>query len=281
MPGAGTSSQQANTASKTQPWKPAQPALKGILGGVEQGLTNYQPNPNETAAFDTLRANAGITPDIATPLTNLAGEFGTGGIDRTGYLTQGYSDLQKQLGQYANNLDPSQFPGMQELLATITGDVSNNVNSYFAGAGRDLSGMNAQTLARGLAQGLSAPLLGQYNQNIANQMNAANALFGAAGQTAGGLSNLDQTALGNKAQGINLLGQVPMAQDLAANRALGVEGAARGLPIQNLGQLASLAVPIAGLGSQTTGTTSQISNLSPIQQFYLASAGLGSLFGGK
>ena len=71
---------------------------------------------------------------------------------------------------------------------TITSDISNQVNSEFAGAGRDLSGLNQQTLARGLSQGLAAPLLGQYNTDVQNQLAAANSLYGAGNTTAGALT---------------------------------------------------------------------------------------------
>ena len=37
----GTSSQQASSQSQTNPWAPAQPALKGILSGIEGQMGNY------------------------------------------------------------------------------------------------------------------------------------------------------------------------------------------------------------------------------------------------
>lgn len=277
MPGAGTSTQQANTASKTQPWKPAQPALKGILGGVEAGLGNVGPNANEMAAFDTLRANAGNTPDLATPITGLATDL-QNSPDYSGNINSTFGAYNDRLSPIASMdfLDPMKTPGLAEALSTLKGDISNQVNGYFAGAGRDLSGANANTLARGLASGMAPLIMGQYNTNVGNYMNAANSLYGAGNTTTGMLSANDQQRFDNRGEGINMLGQVPMAQDLAANRALAVEGTQRGLPISNLGQLASIAVPIAGLGSQTTGTTSMESTLSPIQQLYLAAAGFGA-----
>ena len=42
----------------------------------------------------------------------------------------------------------------------------------FAGAGRDLSGLNTQTLARGLSQGEGQLVANQYNANVANQLGA-------------------------------------------------------------------------------------------------------------
>ncbi len=90
---------------------------------------------------------------------------------------------------------------MQDVLKTIQNDVSNQVNGQFAGAGRSLSGLNTQTLARGLAQGEAVPLLNQYNQDIANQM-------GIQGAASGNI----QTGLQDASQALGLAMQGPMAQ---------------------------------------------------------------------
>ncbi len=41
------------------------------------------------------------------------------------------------------------MPGFGDAMKTLNSDISNQVNGQFAAAGRDLSGMNTQTLARG------------------------------------------------------------------------------------------------------------------------------------
>jgi hypothetical protein len=52
------------------------------------------------------------------------------------------------------------------------------------------------------------------------------------------------------------------------------------IPAQNLGLLAQIGIPIAGLGSQSTGTNNTTNNMSGAQQFATIAGGVGSLFGG-
>ena len=152
--------------------------------------------------------------------------------------------------------------------------MTNSVNGMFAGAGRDLSGANSQALARGLAQGEAPILLGQYNQNVANTQNAANTMLGGAESTASAMG-------GNQAQGFNLASSLPGIINQPQMQQLAAAAAARGLPIQNLAQLEALTLPIAGLGSQSSGTasgTGQSNTTSTQSPFSMIMSGL-SLFG--
>jgi hypothetical protein len=111
---------------------------------------------------------------------------------------------------------------------------------------------------------LAAPLLNQYNQNVSAQQGAAGQLFNAGGQTASGLSSLDQTALGNRAQGFDIgINGVPQAQNAGAMGVLDASSMARKLPLQNLGLLEALTVPIASLGGQSSGTATGTFTKSP------------------
>jgi hypothetical protein len=198
------------------------------------------------------------------------------GGDPSGLLSPALAQYQQQLSGLANqNNDPMQTPGMQNLLATIRSDVGNSVNQQFAGAGRDLSGENSQALARGISQGEAAPLLAQYNQNVSNQTGAAGNLYNAAGQTAGALG-------ANQAQGFNFAGALPTLATQGPSAVLQAQAAARGLPLNNLGMLENLTVPIAGLGGQQSGTsnTQGTNTMSGAQQFGAIAGGLGAL-GGK
>ena len=57
--------------------------------------------------------------------------------------------------------------------------MQNSVNGQFAGAGRDLSGLNQQYLGRGITAAEAPILLNQYNQNVAQRQQAASGLLGA------------------------------------------------------------------------------------------------------
>lgn len=282
----GTSTQktQQQQNSSTEPWQNALPQLNGILGGISEGVNNYQPTGAEQGALGTLMSNAQATPNYAPQAMSLANDLMGGGTNYGGMINDAYKQYQQQLSPYANgqNLDPTQAPGMAQLLETIRGDVGNSVNGMFAGAGRDLSGYNQQTLARGIAQGEAAPLLAQYNQNVQNQLGAAGNLFNAGGQTASALTGFDQQGYANRAQGLDYgINGVPQAQNAQAQNVLGAAQTARNLPLNNLGLLENLTVPIAGLGSQKTGTQTGTaeSTMSPAQQAWGWMGAGGNLFG--
>ncbi len=288
----GTSKQESATQqtqdSTVAPWAPTQGILQGILGGIQGQLGNTAPNAAETGALGTLASNAQSAQNYGGQATGLASDLmAGGGTDaNAGILSNAYGNYQNQLNPIANqSLDPTQTPGIASLLETIRNDVGNSVNGMFAGAGRDMSGLHQQNLARGIAQGEAAPLLAQYNQNVQNRMGAAGDLFNAGGQAASGLQGFNQQGFDNRALGLDTaINGVPMAQNNQANQILAAQAQARGLPMQNLAGILGLTLPIAGLGSQSHGTgtsnTQGSQTMSGAQQFATIAGGMGSLFGG-
>lgn len=253
----GKSKQETNATSSTQPWQPAIPVLQGILSGVQSQLPNYQPNGLETSAFNQLTQNAQNLPNFAPQAQDLTNKFLTG--DPTGLLNPALQNYNNVLNPIATgSLDPTQTPGIQNLLNTIRSDVSNQVNQQFAGAGRDLSGLNTQTLARGIAQGEAAPLLNQYNQNVQNAVGAATGIYNAAGNTANAIG-------GNQAQAFNFANMIPALANASPLGVLGAQTLQRQTPLQNLGMLANLTVPIAGLGGQSSSHSVTENTASPVQ----------------
>ena len=111
-----------------------------------------------------------------------------------------YDQYRAALAPFARGdyVDPASDPALRSYLDVLKNDVSSQVNGMFAGAGRDLSGMNQQALARGITQAEAPVLLDAYNRALAGQRSAIDALYGAGGQTAGLLSNLDQARLANQ-----------------------------------------------------------------------------------
>lgn len=281
----GTSQQTSNTTqasqSKTAPWEPTQGILQNIIGGI--GQQGYQPTGAENNALTTIQNNAANSPSYGGQATDLATQLmaGGGANANAGILGNAYQQYQTQLNPIANqNNDPMQTPGIRALLDTIRSDVSNSVNGQFAGAGRDLSGLNQQTLARGIAQGEAAPLLAQYNQNVAAQTGAAGNLFNAGGQAASGLQALNQQGFQNQATGLDTaINGIPAAQNAGATNVLNAASQARNLPLQNLAGILGLTLPIAGLGSQSSGTAQGTgfgtNTMSGIQQ----AQGYANIFG--
>lgn len=273
MPGAGTSTQNqniqktqqeqgttaSNTAGTTQgtqqqnsnvgPWSETQPLLSSILGSL-QGLS-ATPNPAQSEAVAGLQSSANAIPNFGSAGAGAVNDF-LGGTYK-GMLGDSLANYKSSLSPYLSSsyLDPMSTPGLSDALNTMKSDVTNSVNSQFAAAGRDLSPANSTALARGITQGVAPTIANQFNQNVATQRGAQDALLGAGTNNVGMLSNLG-------AAGINLAGQIPGLYTSPAASQFGAANAGYALPFSNLGMLSGLTLPIAGLGQSgtTSGTTS-------------------------
>ena len=234
MSGLGTSSQnvtgQNATVSQTNPWPAAIPGLEGLVGnatGNFMAMGQGNNNAFENSMYKQADQNLAQMPNFGPAAAQTAANYLQTGGDPTGLLRSESNSI--GIG------DPQNAPGMQNVLNTIQNDVSNQINGQFAGAGRSLSGLNEQTLARGLSQGEAVPLLNQYNQDIANQLGIQSAASG----------NI-QTGLQDASQGPQLAQQVPMARN-----ALNVQY--RDQPASIIGAYENLINPIAGLGGTSQG----------------------------
>lgn len=268
MGGSTKSTQSTNATS--EPWKPTIPGLEGLIGQIGSQSGNVGLTGNETGAIGSLLSNAQSGNPYAGQIGGLATDLlGGGGPDRTGVVNQSYQDLQSSLTPFARGdfLNPTQNPFYQQ----VSNDVSNRVNSMFAGAGRDFSGAHLGTLARGIAEG-TAPL---YENERARQMAAIQGLYGGGLQTAGLLSGLDQTGLANRQAGIGASSAALQARDSGANQILAAEALRRGIPLENLGNIESLMVPLAQLGGQQQSTTTGTSQTPLGQQ--IIGGGIGGL----
>jgi hypothetical protein len=275
----GESKTSQTQESTTNPWAAATPALTGILGQLQTQLGNTGLTGAESGALNSLSANgqnqnAGQISSLATSLLN-----GGGATDQNGAINSAYQNYYNQTNPLASNTnyDPMQTPGLAQQLQTIQSDVGNSINSQFAAAGRDLSGANQQAYGRGVTQGMAPVITAQYNQNVQNQQGAANNLYNAGNTTSGLLSGLNQLSNQNKLQGVQTSNDALTAQNSGANATLAAEAARRGIPVQALGLLAQIGIPIAGLGGQSTGKSEGTSQMSGAQQFGTIMQGIGSL----
>jgi hypothetical protein len=85
---------------------------------------------------------------------------------------------------------------------------------------------------------------------------AIDALYGAGGQTAGLLSNLDQARLANQQAGIGAADTALTAQNWGPTQQLEVEAQRRGIPLQTLAAQYGMVLPAAQAFATTAGTSS-------------------------
>jgi len=268
--------------STTEPWKPAQPALTSILGQLQGLIPNSGITPGMESAFGQLESNAQQGNPFAGQIGGVVGNLlnGGGATAQAPAIQSAFDTFKAQTNPLASNTnyDPMQTPGLADSLKTMMGDIGTSINGQFAAAGRDLSGMNTQTLARGLTQGLAPILTQQYNQNVQNQQGAASNLYNAGNTTGGLLAGLNQQGIANQVQGVTSANDALTAQNYGPATLLQLEQLKQGIPMQNLGLLTQIGVPIAGLGSQSQGTSTTKQPWS--QTFAQVAGGLGGLFGG-
>ena len=277
----GQSSSTQTQQSQTTPWTAAQPMLQGILSQLGTGLNNTGLTSAETGALNTLQGNASQGNPYAGQIGGYAQSLlnGGGANAQAGNVQGNLGAFQSQLAPYANGGMIGKNPALAAQLSQIQSDVANSVNSQFAAAGRDFSGANQMAYGRGVAAGEAPVIAAQYNQDVANQMNAANSLYNAGNTTANTLSGMQQNYLANQGQGVTAAQSALDAQNYGANATLAAEAQRRGIPVQALGLLAQIGTPIAGLGSQTNGTTNSTQQMSGAQQFATLAGGISNLLG--
>jgi hypothetical protein len=253
-----------------------------MLSQVGTDLNNTPVNAAENGALNTQVSNANnfasqYAPQIGGYANSLLA--GGGANAQAGNVNQNYQNYQAQTNPLASNTnyDPMQTPGIGNQLQAMQDQITGQVNGSFAAAGRDGSGYNQKALGQGLAAGMAPILTNQYNQNVQNQQGAASNLYNAGNTNAGILSGLQQQYLTNQGQGVTAAGQSLDANNAGANATLQAEAQRRGIPVQALGLLAQIGIPIAGLGSQSTGTGNTQNQMSGAQQFGTIMQGIGSL----
>jgi hypothetical protein len=282
----GGSSKQTAVKSETQqttPYAPAADVLTGVLGGLRGVNANL--NPNETGAINKLSQMGAAGNKFAPAIGNVANTLlAGGGADRTGMVNDAYSQYQRQISPYANGEynDPTTNPVLQKYLQVARDDASNSIKSQYAAAGRLDSGMADQNVSRGIMQAEAPILMDAYNQSLGRQITAAGSLFGAGGQTAGLLSGLDQTRLGNMTAGVGTADSANAALQYGPLMQLQAEAQRAGIPLERYAKMMGIALPAGQAFATTTGygTTDQTTSV-PISQQIIGGAvgGLGLLGG--
>lgn len=277
MGGQSTSTQ--TVQSQSAPWAAAQPALQTMLSQISSGLNNTGLTSAETSALDTLKNNAAAGNPYAGQIANYAQSLlnGGGANAQASNVQDNLSTYRNWLTPYANGSMVGNNPALMAQLAQIRSDVGDSVNSQFAAAGRDFSGANLMAYGRGVAAAEAPVIAAQYNQDVANQLAAAGALYNAGNTTANTLTQMQQSDLANRGQGITAAQSALDAQNYGANATLAAEAQRRGIPVQALGLLAQIGVPIAQLGQQGNNTTTGTQQKSGVEQFASIANGISGL----
>lgn len=271
-----------NTTSQSSPWTAATPMLQNLIsqyGGINPGVTGDQSN-----ALANLNSEASSIPNFGSTAANGVNTlFNSSTAPQVGMLGQGYNTLQSNLGSTADGsqLNPYSTPGFSDALGTMTSDITNATKGVYAGSGRDPSGAGsfAQSLGRGLTQGEAPVIQAQYNQNKANQMNAANSLFGGANTTATGQASLGQLPMQNILQGLQGAGMLSNLYTAPGQAQLGAANAGYGQQAQNLQSILTPALGLGALGTNTTGVSTQTPANNPLMNILGGvTAGAGLLF---
>jgi hypothetical protein len=280
----GTSKQTSTQQSETNPWAPATDTLKGILGQLNSYLPQTGVTGAQTNALNTIEQNASNVGQYAPAVQDYTKSLlsGGGATNQVGAVNKNYLDYLKATQPLASNTNynPYDTPGFKSALDTTIADITNSVNGGFAAAGRDFSGANSQALGRGIMQGVAPTIASQYNQNVQNQQGAAGNVYSAGNTTSGLLSDLQQRDLANRGAGVSAISAGQDALNSGPSSVLAAEAQRLGIPLQSLGLLSQIGIPIAGLGGTSSGTGTQTNQMSGAQQFGMIAGGLGSLFGG-
>jgi hypothetical protein len=121
-------------------------------------------------------------------------------------------------------------------------------------------------------------LLGQANTDTANRINAANTLYGAGNTTSGLITGNNTTANANKVAGIDVANSALSAKNYGATSTIAADELGKSIPATDLGMLAQIGIPIAGLNTTTNGNTTTDQSVSPSMLQDIM--GIGSLFAG-
>lgn len=248
--------QQSSQKSETDPWDVATPYITDFLGKVG-AATPATPGPTaaQTAAYGQLEANANQGNPYTGQIDSLASDL-FGSANYSPEVASSYDALSQRLTPTANgtNLDLSGNKQLQDALKVARDDAAFSVNSQFAGAGRDLSGINTQALTRGVTQAEAPLLLNQYNTEQQRTDAAARDLNTAATTAATTKSSLDAATAGLRSQGIDVGNQALAAKDYGPNQVINLEEQMKNMPYDQLSKIAALLYPAAGLGSESTGS---------------------------
>lgn len=254
----GSQKQKQQQTSKTDPWGPAVQPVKDFISSIPtraQGATEAQQD-----AFGQLR-------DIANQGDPNAGRLQRNATDALDFnlkstapmALQGYDAYNKRMSSVADgkNQDIGNDPYIQRLLTQVGDEAANRNRAAFAAAGRDGSGYDMQTTARGVSQAQLPILFDQLNRERARTDAAAGNLYGAANTTAQTAFDLDRSAATTtqdvRARGVDLNKAALESKAFGPTQILNLEEQLKMLPYDEAAKIAELLFGAARLGQESEG----------------------------
>ncbi|UTD28240.1 tail fiber domain-containing protein [Bradyrhizobium sp. WD16] len=277
----GTSKSTQTSTSQATPYAAAQGSIDSILGALGGQIGNAGLTAKQSGALNSIESNAAAGNPYAGAIGNAAtGLLNGGGAQANdGAIASNLKNYQGLLQPYASGGMIGNNTALKAQLDTAASDVTNQVNSQFAAAGRDGSPANLQALGRGITQAQAPIIAAQYNQDVQNQLNAANSIYGA-GNTTYGLLNQNQAAANqNQQAGVGVASSALDANNWGANQILNAEQNRFNIPTSDYQTLLGAISPVAQAFGTNTGTQNNTNTMSGAQQFGTIMSGLGSLFG--
>jgi hypothetical protein len=255
------------------------PEVNGLLGQLGTLIPNSGVTGAEQGAINQLTANGQAGNPYAPAVGNVATNLlrGGGATSEVPFVQQNYDTLKGNLSPY---LSPAystvNSPDVRATLDQVATDTGNDIRSQFAAAGRSGSGMESQTLGRGIAAAEAPIILSQANTDTATRLGAANTLYGAGNTTAGTVAGMNQQGVNNMQAGIPAANDALTANNWGPQQILTAQELMKSIPASNLGLLAQIGIPLAQLGTNANQTSNTQSQMSPIQQIATLADALGS-----
>jgi len=241
--------------STTEPWGPAQPALKqGLKTGMQLQKRWGKATPAELEAFKQMKGNArfaqGYMPNQQDLISNLYAGAGFGERDQD--IRDAMDANRQMLSPYLQKgyLDPMTNPYLQPAIEQARSGSYSDVSDKFRAGGRSFSGAMGDAVARGMTNAALPMLLGQYNTNVQAQQGAGQQAMQAA---QGGAAALDQSNAQRMAAQMAAPGQIANL-NIPQNMMLEAEARRRNIPLDVLTRTMGLFSGAGALGGQTTGS---------------------------
>jgi hypothetical protein len=283
-----TTSQQATT----NPFGPTIPGLTSLAGTVAN--TPTATTAAQQNAANTLMLESGQIPGITPTETGAVQNSLTASTSPwQGMLGEAVGNFQNAQNNYDTNtnpiaqntdFNPYDTPGFSSMIQAINAPIAQQVESQFAGSGRDPTGSGggfAKAEATGEAIPDTQAALSQYNTNEQNFLNANQGQAGVAAtgsgiesgaSTAG--SGEELSALQQQLAGLSGAGYLPSLATAPGTAEVAAANNAFGLPWQNLSPALAASEGLGGVGGTSSGTGTTTQQTSPLTNI------LGLLTGG-